>query len=75
MNTRLFHIFFKISKSIRHTDVHFASFLSGGFITAIVVKSPEKKLAKRTFVDSLGALTKHQQGYSIFRPDCCNSIT
>ena len=32
------------------TEVHFASLLSGGFITAIVVNSPEKKLGKRTSV-------------------------
>ena len=30
------------------TEVHFASFFSGGFITAIVVNPSEKKLAKRT---------------------------
>ena len=34
-------------------DVRFASFLSGGFITAIVVNPPEKKLAKRTSVQSM----------------------
>ena len=32
------------------TVVRFASFLSGGFITAIVVNRPERKLAKRTSV-------------------------
>ena len=32
------------------TEVRFASFLSGGFITAIVVNPPEKKVAKRTSV-------------------------
>ena len=32
------------------TEVRFASFLSGGFITAIVVNPPEMKLAKRTSV-------------------------
>jgi hypothetical protein len=30
--------------------VRFAGFLSGGFITAIVVNPPEKKLAKLTYV-------------------------
>ena len=35
------------------TNVHFASFLSGGFITAIVANSPERKLAKRTSVQYL----------------------
>ena len=32
------------------TGVRFASFLSGGFITTIVVNPPERKLAKRTYV-------------------------
>ena len=32
------------------TEVRFASFLSGGFITVIVVNPPEKNLAKRTSV-------------------------
>ena len=32
------------------TEVRFVSFLSGGFITLIVVNPPERKLAKRTFV-------------------------
>ena len=32
------------------TEVRFASFLSGGFITAIVVNSPERNMAKRTSV-------------------------
>ena len=34
-----------------HTEVRFASFLSGGFITAIIVSPPERKLPKRTSVD------------------------
>jgi hypothetical protein len=33
-----------------HTEVRFDSFLSGGFITAIVVNPPERKLAKSTSV-------------------------
>ena len=33
-----------------HTEMRFASLLSGGFITAIVVNPPERKLAKRTSV-------------------------
>ena len=41
------------------TEVRFASFLSGGFITAIVVNPLERKLAKRTSVhwsfDNLGS--------------------
>ena len=32
------------------TEMRFASFLSGGFITTIVVNPPERKLAKRTSV-------------------------
>ena len=32
------------------TEVCFASFLSGGFITGIVVNPPERQLAKRTSV-------------------------
>ena len=39
------------SAKLHHcTEVHFASFLSGGFITVIVVNPPERKLAKRTSV-------------------------
>ena len=32
------------------TEVRFASIFSGGFITAVVVNQPERKLAKRTSV-------------------------
>ena len=32
------------------TEVRFARFFSGGFITVIVVNPPERKLAKRTSV-------------------------
>ena len=35
---------------MHRTDVHFGSFLFCGFITAIVVIPPERKLAKRTSV-------------------------
>jgi hypothetical protein len=35
---------------LQFTEVCFASFLSAGFITAIVVNPPEKILAKRKFV-------------------------
>ena len=34
----------------QRAEVHFASLFSGGFITAIVVNPPERKLAKRTSV-------------------------
>ena len=34
-----------------YTEVRFSSFLSGGFITAMLVNPPERKLAKHTSVD------------------------
>ena len=40
----------KVHLNTQCTEVSFASFLSGGFITAIVVNPPERKLAKRTSV-------------------------
>jgi hypothetical protein len=40
------------------TVVHFVPFLSGGFITAIVVNLPEWKLAKRTSVQCVGICLK-----------------
>ena len=36
--------------ALQCTEVGFARFLSGGFITAIVVNQPERKLAKRKTV-------------------------
>jgi hypothetical protein len=36
--------------------MRFANFLSGGFITAIVVNPPEKKLEKRTSVQWVAGL-------------------
>ena len=39
-----------------YTEVRFASFLSGGFITAIVVKPPERKLAKRTSMECINGI-------------------
>ena len=36
----------RLSNSMQCTKVGFDSFLSGGFITAIVVNSPEMKQAK-----------------------------
>ena len=36
-----------------YTEMRFAIFLSGCFITVIVVNPPEKKLAKRTTVNCL----------------------
>ena len=38
------------SSATQYTEVRFASFFSGGFITAIVVNPPEKKLVKCTSV-------------------------
>ena len=38
---------------IQCTEVCFANFLSGGFLTAIVANSPEWKLAKRTSVQCM----------------------
>ena len=35
------------------TEVHFANFLSGGFIIMAVIDPPEKKMAKRSFVHCL----------------------
>ena len=35
---------------VQCTEVRLASFLPGGFITAMVVNPPERKLAKRTSV-------------------------
>ena len=40
------------------TEVHFASFLSGGFVTAIVVNPLKRKLAKRTSVQWCKKLPK-----------------
>ena len=37
------------------TEMHFSSFFSGGFITAIVVNQQERKLAKHTSVHCNGA--------------------
>ena len=33
-----------------YTEVRFASFLSGGFTTVIVINPPERKLAKHTSI-------------------------
>ena len=40
-------------KSKHCTKVQFSSLQSGGFITAIILKPPERKLAKRTSVHCL----------------------
>ena len=46
------------------TEVRFASFLSGGFITAIVVNPLERKLAKRTSVQCLEKVTNSRPSAS-----------
>ena len=51
MHTHLAVSLMLLSTHIIHcTEVRFTSFLSGGFITSIVVNRPERKLAKRTSV-------------------------
>jgi hypothetical protein len=42
--------------------VRFSSFLSGGFITAIVVNPPERKLAKHTSVQCREGRHKSKSG-------------
>ena len=44
----------EFSLLVHCTEVHFASFLSGGFITGIVVNPLERKLVKRTSVHCVG---------------------
>ena len=39
-----------VDLSVQCTEVRFASFLSGGFTTMAVINQPERKLAKRIFV-------------------------
>jgi hypothetical protein len=43
-------VFVKFHKIKQYTEVHFASFLSGGFTTMTVMNPPERRLAKRTSV-------------------------
>ena len=63
INTIFFEGKEAINIQIYHCSyVRFASFLSGGFITAIVVNPPESKLAKRTSVHWLKKL-KHFKKY------------
>ena len=49
------------NQSVHCTEVRFASFLSGGFITAIIVNPLERKLAKRTAVHCAALFGKQQQ--------------
>ena len=53
----LFLDFQPLPPTVHCTEMRFASFLSGGFITAIVVYPPERKLAKRTSVHCLAAMS------------------
>ena len=46
------------------TEVRFASFLSGGFITTIVVNPPERKLAKRRDGDISWTMTSRGHYFS-----------
>ena len=48
----------KTYKTLHSTGVRFGSFLAGGFITAIVLTPPERKLAKCTSVHRLGFFYK-----------------
>ena len=50
------------AKPLQCTEVRFASLLSGGFITAVVVNQPERKLAKRTSVQCLLTFWQSQEG-------------
>ena len=44
------HFLYVTKLSLQCTEVRFASLLSGGFITAIVLNLPERKLTRRTSV-------------------------
>ena len=41
---------------LHYTEVRFASFLSGGFITVAVINPPESKLEKCTYVHCEGVI-------------------
>ena len=50
------------------TEVRFASFLSGGFITAmIIVNPPERKVVKRTSVHCIAGLTNAKNALKYFK--------
>ena len=58
----------QINYSLIHqsTEVRFASFLSGGFITAILVNPPERKQSKRISVQSVMTIWHyHRQCWDI----------
>ena len=58
--------------TVQWTEVRFTSFLSGGFITAIVVNPPERKLAKRTSVQWCSFEDKGPLGSGV---DFCSKIS
>ena len=66
--------------TVHCTEVRFGSLLSSGFITAIVVNLPERKMAKCTSVRWLSGLKRHyladlQRLWEWFKPYCCwNSL-
>ena len=58
------------------TEVYFTSFLSGGFITAIEVNLPERKLAKGTSVQcTIGRGGSKQNGVSMHATDYGNYVS
>ena len=54
-------------------EVHFASFLSGGFTTMAVINPPERKLVKRTSVQWLFLF--HENEDNMIREDILPSTT
>ena len=48
-----------LNEAVQCTEVRFASFLSGGFTTMVVINPPERKPAKRTFVHCSGLISYH----------------
>ena len=64
-NVPIFCTTIHYSHHLQCTEVRFVSFLSGGFMPAIVVNPPERKLAKRTFlhwVESIHIQLSHGAG-------------
>ena len=50
----MYYMYLPRTTDTQCTKVRFVSLLSGGFITAIVVNPPERKLAKHTSVNLCG---------------------
>ena len=57
------------------TEVRFAIFFSGGFITAIVVNPPERKLAKRTYMHWVSYLVGQPNASLVNRPYLVKMLT